>query len=111
MHGQSGTIVLWESAFDGPVMVIPATDTNLLLCLYDYDTCFRLLSIHTDKMFKPLPPASDIKSILFSSTWEIEDGTTNWDEVLKHLRNLSTDDFARQTVPVGSATILRRATF
>jgi hypothetical protein len=100
-RGQAGTIVLWQSAFTGPVMVMPATNTNVLLCLYDYDTCFRLFRIHTDRMFKPLPPNSDIKRILFTSTWEIEDGTTNWDEVLSYLRNVSADDFARQTVSVG----------
>ena len=99
--GQAGTIVLWQSAFDGQVMVMPATDSKVLLCLYDYDPRFRLFRIHTDRMFKPLPPASDIKSILFTCTWEIEDGTTNWDEVLNHLRNVSPGDFARQTVSVG----------
>lgn len=100
-HGQPGTIVLWQSAFTGPVMVMPATDTNVLLCLYDYDTCFRLFRIHTNRMFKPLPPDSDIKRILFTCTWEIDDGTTNWDEVRNYLRNISAGDFARQTVSVG----------
>lgn len=100
-RGQTGTIVLWRDVFDGPVMLMPATDTNVLLCLYDYDTCFRLFRIHTDRMFKPLPSDSDLKRILFTCTWEIEDGTTNWDEVLSHLREVSPSDFARQTVSVG----------
>lgn len=100
-HGQAGAIVLWQDAFDGPVMLMSATDTNVLLCLYDYDTCFRLLRIHTDKGFKPLPPGDDLNRILFTCTWEVESGTTSWDEVEGHLRNVSPRDFARETVTVG----------
>lgn len=99
--GEAGSIVLWQSVFDGPVMLMPSVNTNVLLCLYDYDTCFRLFRIHTDRIFKPLPANDDLKFILFSCTWEIEDGTTNWNEVLNHLRKVSPGDFARQTVAVG----------
>jgi hypothetical protein len=101
-RGQAGTIVLWEDIFDGPVMVMAGTEKNVLLCLYDYDTCHRLFRIHTDRVFKPLPADSDLKSILFTCTWEIEDGTTSWGEVLDHLRKVSPRDFSRETVTVGT---------
>ena len=101
-HGQEGSIVLWQDAFDGPAMLMmSATDTNVLLCLYDYDTCFRLLRIHTDRPFKPLPPSDDLNRILFTCTWEIESGTTSWGEVEDHLRRVSPVDFAGETVTVG----------
>ena len=101
-RGQAGSIVLWEDIFDGPVMLVSGTNKNVLLCLYDYDTCHRLLRIHTDRAFKPLATDSDLKNILFACTWEIEDGTTSWDEVLDHLHKVSPRDFSRQTVTVGT---------
>lgn len=100
-HGQVGTLVLWQDVFDGPVMVMPANDTNAFLCLYDYDTCFRLFRIHTDRVFKPLASGSDINRILFTCTWEIEDGSTSWDEMLDYLRRVSPAEFGRQSVSVG----------
>ena len=101
-RGQPGSIVLWEDIFNGPVMVMAGTEKNVLLCLYDYDTCHLVLRIHTDRVFKPLPANSDLKSILFNCTWEIEDGTTSWDEVLDHLCEVSPGAFSRETVIVGT---------
>jgi hypothetical protein len=100
--GQSGKIVLWQDIFDGPVTLLTASDTNVLLCLYDYDVDFRLFRIDTDKMFKPLSPDSDLKHILFSCTWEINDGTeADWQEVLNYLHKVPPNDFERRTVSVG----------
>jgi hypothetical protein len=102
-NGQIGSVVLWQDIFDGPVMLIPANDTNVLLCLYDYDVDFRLFRIDMNKMFKPLSPDSDLNHILFTCTWEIDDGTTSdWQEVLNYLHNVSLNDFERQSVSVGS---------
>ena len=58
------------------------------MCVYDFDVDFRLIRIHTDRPFKPLPPGSYLQRILFTCTWEIEDGTTNWDEALNYPLNV-----------------------
>ena len=96
--GQSGKIILWQDVFDGTVLLLPSSNTNVLLCLYDYDVDFRLFRIDTDKMFKPLSPDSDLNSILFSCTWKIGDGTeADWQELLNYLHKVSSSDFARQS--------------
>jgi len=102
-HGRAGKIVLWADLFDGPIMVMPASDTNVLLCLYDFDISLRLFRIDTSKEFKPLSPDNSIKRILFSSTWEIDYGTSaDWEEVLNYVKNVSPSVFAHQSVPVGT---------
>jgi hypothetical protein len=100
-NGQAGTVDLWQNIFDGPVMLIPAAETNVLICVYDFDTCIKLLKIHTDRPFKPLPSDSYLNSILFSCTSEIEDGASHWDEVTDYLLKVSQKDFYQQTVSVG----------
>lgn len=114
-HGPSGKIVLWQSVFDGPVTIISAHDTNVLLCLYDFDVDFRLLRIDTNKVFKPLPPGSDLNRILLARPWEIEGGSpADWQELLNFLQNASPKAFSQQSVPVGMriyrtpASLLRR---
>jgi hypothetical protein len=100
--GEAGSIVLWQSAFDGVVTLISATDSNVLFCLYDYDTGFRLFRVDTGKVFKTPAQGSDLNRILFTCTWEIEDGSpADWQEVLKYLHKVSPKTFAHQTVPVG----------
>src|SRR4249920_2655497 len=56
--GQAGTIVLWEDFFEGPIMVLAADDTNVLLCLYNFDVDLRLLRINPAQNFSPFPQDS-----------------------------------------------------
>src|SRR6267142_4457420 len=63
--GQPGTIVLWQDVFDGPTTLLPAKNTNILLCLYDFDVDYRLLRIDTSKSFRPLLTSNDLNRILF----------------------------------------------
>jgi hypothetical protein len=100
--GRAGKIVLWQSIFDGPVMLMSANDPSRLLCLYDYDTYFCLLKIDTVNRFKPVPPKSDLNSILFACTWAIEDGTdADWQEVMDYLHAAFTNSLRVRTFSVG----------
>ncbi len=99
-EGQSGAVILWQSIFDGPMMLISSTNANVLYCLYDYDVDVRLFGIDTSKRFKPLPSSNDINSILFTSTWEIQYGAdSDWQEVLNYLQKASSKDFKRHLLP------------
>ena len=80
-----------------------ASDTNIVFCLYDYDIQIVLFRIDISKEFKPLPSDSSINNILFSSTWEIDYGTSaDGQEVLTYLRKIPPSVFARQSVNVGT---------
>jgi hypothetical protein len=101
-QGSAGNVVLWQSIFDGPVTVISSKNTNVLLCLYDYDTGFRLFRIDTRKLFKPFSSDTDLKHILFTSTWDIEEGSfDDWQEMLLYLQKVSPGTFAQQSIRVG----------
>ena len=96
---KSGAIILWQDVFDGPVMLISSTNSNVLLCLYDFDVDVRLFRIDTLKQFTPLPPSSDINRILFSCTWDIRYGTgDDWQEVSNYLRAASVADFRKHLI-------------
>ena len=100
--GKIGKIILWQDIFDGPTLLFSASDTNVLLCLYDYDVDFRLFKISIGEAFKPLSLKSDLNQILFSCTWKIEDGTdADWMETLSYLHKVSFADFKQQSVSVG----------
>jgi hypothetical protein len=101
-RGPAGSIVLWQDVFDGPVTLFSASNTNVLLCLYDYDVGFRLFRIDTSKKFKPLSPGSDLNHVLFTCTWEIDDGTPDdWKEALSYLQKVPSSSFERQSVSIG----------
>lgn len=100
-QGQAAKIVLWQDIFDGPVALLSGQETNVLLCLYDYDIELRLFRINTSKPFQPLPSNSNLNKILFASTVKIEDGNAaDWREVLDYLHNSSKTDFVRQSIPI-----------
>jgi hypothetical protein len=98
--GQAGEIVLWQSLFDGPAMLIGSTNTNVLFCLYDYDTAMCLFRIDVSKPFEPVPQDGAIYHILFTSSWEIKEGAeADWQEFLQYLQRASPEDFKRHLLP------------
>jgi hypothetical protein len=108
ISGHAGEVVLWDDFFDHPLIVLPATDTNVLLCLYDFDVDLRLLRIDPAKNFKPLPTGSPIGAIICSSPWQIEPGTIeDWQETQRYLKQVSKSRFRRQSVPAIGFGIFR----
>lgn len=106
--GEAGTVLLWQDFFDRPIIVIPAPDDKVLLCLYDFDVDLRLLRIDPTKSPKPFPPKSNLDAIVCASPWCIETGTTNdWQEMLDYLKSLPSGAFKRQSVPAYDLGIIR----
>src|SRR5690349_11664193 len=68
--GRGGTIALLETRIEWPVMVIPSTETNVLLCLYNFDMDLRLLRIDTEKKFTPFLPDSPLRFVVRESPWK-----------------------------------------
>lgn len=101
-NGNVGNVTLWQDEFDGPITIIAANKTNTLLCLYDDDVELRIFKIDTSKPFNALKTRSNITNLLFSSTWEIENGTyDDWQEMLEYLRQTDSKIFSSESVTVG----------
>jgi len=97
---QAGTIVLWQDFFHHPVMVLAAADTNVLLCLYEFDVGLRLLRINPAKKFNAFSAGSELGFMVSTSPWEVEMGKTNdWYTVLEYIKGLRDGEFKRQVVP------------
>jgi hypothetical protein len=97
-----GKIVLWQDFCDGPVMLLPSTNANILLCFYDFDVDMRLFRVDTSQPFTALPTASSINRILFFSDWRIQYGTaSDWQELQEYLSTASKRDVSRQLVHSG----------
>jgi len=89
LNGKSGTIHLWQDFFRRPIVVIPASRSNVLLCLYEFDTGLYLLKIDANRSFEPLPAtaSSALRAIVCASAWEVRDAKiTDWQQALKYLK-------------------------
>jgi hypothetical protein len=83
------------------VTLLSGRDTNILLCLYDFDVDYRLLRIDMSQPFKPPASTSYLNRIVFRSDWLIEDGSAgDWQETLDYLHSVPPTVFAHQSVPL-----------
>jgi len=95
--GRKGNVSLWQDVFDGPIYVLPGTNTNAFFCLYDFDTCYCLFRIDSGLPFQPVPTNSRLYRILFTSDCYIREATYfEWHEVMDELQKTSSSDFSRQ---------------
>ena len=98
--GRTGEVVLWQDLFDGPALLIPGAETNVLLCLYDFDVGFLLVRIDTSKDFEPLAADDRLSRILFTSAWQIQEGQSeDWKNILDYLHQASPKDFRQHLLP------------
>jgi len=97
--GNAGTINLLQDSDSCLAMVIPAADGQHLLFLYDADVHYRLMRIDPNKQLAGFPSASYLNYIVLSSTWNIEEGTSNdWEEAHSYLKTVPQSVFDRQAV-------------
>src|ERR1022692_3838746 len=78
-EGKAGKVALWQDLFHHLIAVVPAPDSNVLLCVYDFDTDLRVLRIDTTRAFAsaPAPTAttsSCLSAVVLSSSWDIQEG-------------------------------------
>jgi hypothetical protein len=105
---KSGTITLLQDFFDGPVLAVPARDTNLLFCLYDHDGRFRLIKFNCSKAFVPFTSTNMLKFIVISSPWEVQSAeVSDWQEAYAYLKKMNQREFRRQSTPSVSFGIIR----
>ena len=101
---KAGTVTFFESSIfqldDGqPAFIVPAADSDCLLILYDADVHYRLVRINPNKPFDKFSDNSYLSYIVQSSTWGIEEGTSNdWEEVCWYLKTVPQKTFNQQAV-------------
>ena len=106
--GESGTVALWQDFADRPIVVTLAANGKALLCLYNFDVDLRLLRIDSTQNPEPFPSKSRLDTIVCSSPWHVESGTTNdWQEMSDYLKSLLSEAFKRQAVPAYDLGVMR----
>ena len=58
--------------FDAPIMVLPSTNTNVFLCIYDHDVDWQLIRIDLSQRFQPIPLDNPLHGIVRHSTCKID---------------------------------------
>jgi hypothetical protein len=96
--GRNGRVVLYEDWFNLPVIVLPATASNVFLCVYDYDTEFRLLKINLNQPPHLKLTNTFLKANVIDSTCQIDAVEANdpaWAEAHDRLQELPARDYKR----------------
>jgi len=95
----SGDILLFDGRPEGPLLVIPSSNSDVFYCLYDFDVGLRLLKIETNAKFHPFSAKSPLNHIVLASPWQISDGTdSDWLVAEKYLTSLSQSQFKQQSL-------------
>jgi len=71
-EGKTNSVELAQDTFDGPMMVVASTNTNVFICIYDFDVDLLLIRIDLSRKFEPLPPKSPLQGSLLGATCKIE---------------------------------------
>lgn len=95
--GQAGEVVLWQDPFDGPSMVIPAVETNVFFCLYDFDTQYLLVRIDLARPFEAIDAQDILNRVLFSATCRVSNASSgDWNQAVAYLKAVTARDFRQQ---------------
>jgi hypothetical protein len=102
--GEPGNVELLHSFFCSPVIVIPSTNANVFLCVYDDDVDWQLIRIDLSQKFQGVPRESPLHSIVLHSTCKIErvmksDSDTNdWNMAAATLAKMPANQFRNQSM-------------
>lgn len=95
-------IELYQDMSNSPVLVIPAKEAGIFVCIYDYDVDFQLLRINMNQPFDPKPGEGFVKSNVLSSTCKVERIGTNedldWSTVKDALMQMPRSAYRQQAI-------------
>lgn len=87
---------------------MPVADGQHLLFLYDADVHYRLMRVDLNRQSVGLPSASYLNYIVLSSSWNVEEGTSNdWEEAYSYLKTVPQSVFDRQAVTTCDLGVVR----
>jgi hypothetical protein len=102
VHGKINSVVLDQNVFEGPLMVIPSTNTNVFLCIYDHDTDWLMIRIDLSQKFQPLSSQNPMQGHVLGSTCQIERvrrvDTNDWYFAASALEKMPSKQFKDQSV-------------
>ena len=106
--GNIGTISFLQDSDSCPAMVMPAADGQCLLFLYDADVHYRLMRIDPNRQSVPFPSDSYLNYVVLSSSWKIEEGTSNdWEEAYSYLKTVPQSVFDQEVVGTWDLVFVR----
>jgi len=100
-QGKIDSVDLVQDYFDGPVMVMPSTNTNVFFCIYDGDVDWLVIKIDVSQEFHQIPRESPIHNLVRGSTCKIQRvrrvDTNDWDFVADALEKMPSKQFKDQS--------------
>jgi hypothetical protein len=88
--GKAQEFALWQDLFHRPVLIAPIEATNIVLCLYEFDTDLRLLRVNVSRAFMPVHNINTniVSTIVCSSSCDIQNATIrDWQRINDYLSN------------------------
>ena len=99
-QNREAKIYLLQTFWKWPIIVIPSTNADVLLCLYDNDTDVQLLRIDTNQGFRSLPRGRPLSRIVLASSCKVDEADEgDWDLAIKTMEQMTTDEFRRHSLP------------
>lgn len=97
--GKHARLDLFQDWSGGPTMVIPTTNENVFLCIYDYDVDFQLLRIDLSKKYRPLAASVFLKANVLHSDCEVtrvlKTDTNDWSIAVATIQRMPVRQYRR----------------
>jgi hypothetical protein len=88
--GEVGTVDFWQDLVHGLIAIMPAANTNVILCLYEFDTDLRLIRVDATTRFRSLSLKNStcLSATVCSPCWNVEEADiAEWRYALNYLKN------------------------
>ena len=100
IRGEKGAVSFNTNFEHQPLIVFCPTNSDCILCFYDFDVLIRLIKIDTKKPFHSFQNGSSLNSIVGASSFEVRDGTKDdWKLAIDCLEHMDSRTFERQSIP------------
>jgi len=100
--GGTKSVNLIQNSFQGPVMVLPSSNPNIIFCIYDDDNHYELIRIDISQQFQTLDPRSALYDFVKYSAYKIEAvvprETNDWNFVASVLDRMPASKFKDQSI-------------
>jgi len=100
--GHEARLTLHQDLFNSPIIVLPTTNADVFICVYDYDVDFQLLRFDVGQPFRRLPGKRFVNANVLASTCRVDRVTPEegdyWNETHEALQTMARSEYKRQAV-------------
>jgi hypothetical protein len=97
--GKHAGLDLFQDWANMPLMVIPTTNEDVFLCIYDYDVDFQLLRLDLSKKYQPLKASVFIRANVSRSDCEVtrvlKTDADDWSNAVDTIQQMSAHQYRR----------------